>query len=191
MDPEDVDEITARIRDIVAVVRGTFEDLSGEEFQLDNLLLRYPLVAFATAAGVGAVAGWVVGYRLRPRGRSALPPPPPEETPLERAIETVRGAGQELRDRIGSMSPDKPASPLDYLEALLPDAGQQVRRFLAEGVSDDVTIRARHFVDSTIEPALQSGVERMVARDPDSRLSSFLRLVLERIDTTEEPGPSE
>lgn len=102
--------------------------------------------------GLAAGAGLLGGIWLARRPRAQLPPPPPPA----------------------------PLKPFDYLEQLLPQPFERVRRALPEMTSEDASAIARTWLESVIEPGLKDTME-------SSKFGLFLRRTLERLDDGGKP----
>lgn len=97
--------------------------------------------------GLAAGAGVLAGAWIARRSQTPLPPPPP------------------------------PAStrPFDYLEQLLPQPFERVRRVLPEMTGEEAGTIARTWLESMIEPGLKDTME-------SSKFGIFLRRTFERLD---------
>src|SRR5437588_942758 len=72
MDSSDFDELIDQAKQIGKMLGDLFEEVTGDEFDLEGTIKHYPLIALGLGLGAGTIAGWWVGSRRRP----ALPPPP-------------------------------------------------------------------------------------------------------------------
>lgn len=143
MQPRDFDDLVARVRQVAAVFGTIYQDVTGEEFDLEGAVRHYPLVSLGVAAGAGLLAGvWIAR-----RPQAQLPPPPPPT----------------------------PSRPFDYLEQLLPQPLERMRRAFPEMMGDEAGAVARNWFDSVIEPGLRDTLE-------STKFGLFLRRALDRPD---------
>ncbi|MBV9282334.1 MAG: hypothetical protein JOZ41_19810, partial [Chloroflexi bacterium] len=158
--------------------------VTGEDFDLESAIRHYPLVALGVAAGLGAVGGWWLGRRSRPQ----LPAPQPKSQ-LESTFESLRDLGS----RLAHPSPGDQGheGPLGYLEQLVPEGLETVRKALPELTSEETISQAKTWFETVVEPKLKEGLDNVVSQ---SRVGSFLKDVLRQADTSEEthlPDPED
>lgn len=81
MQPSDFDDLIARFRQVTAVFGTIYQDITGEEFDLEGAVRHYPLVSLGLAAGTGLLAGvWIA---RRPQAQLPPPPPPTPSNPFD------------------------------------------------------------------------------------------------------------
>jgi hypothetical protein len=70
---------------------------------------------------------------------------------------------------------------------------ERVRHLLPEvpPEAEEAAEKARTWVDEVLEPKLKQGLENVASNIPESRLSSFLKQTIERLDGNEKDGPAE
>ncbi len=96
--------------------------------------------------GLAAGTGLLAGVWIARRPQAQLPPPPPP-----------------------------PTRPFDYLEQLLPQPFERVRRVWPEMTGEDAGAMARTWLESVLEPGLKDTME-------STKFGSFLRRTFERLD---------
>src|SRR5947209_13990446 len=97
MESKDLEEFLAQARVAGGMLKSLYEDLSGEELDVESAVRHYPLLALGLAAGLGAAAGWWLGRKNRPQ----LPPPEPQKfRALEFVEETLPDAVERVRARL-------------------------------------------------------------------------------------------
>jgi hypothetical protein len=176
MQSSDFDDLVEQAKQFGKVLSTLYEDVAGEELDLEGAIKHYPLVALGLALGAGAVAGWWIGRRQAP----ALPPPEPP-----------RGTGR-LSDLFKRETPkpemrrDQPAHPLDYLENLIPGGVDKVRDVLPDVVSEEAAAMARNWVDTVLEPRLKQGLDTMAANISEGKFGAFFRRTMQRYEDRED-----
>lgn len=184
MDSSDFDELIDQAKQIGKLLGELFEEVTGEEFDLEGTIKHYPLIAIGLGLGAGAIAGWWVGSRRRP----ALPPPSHTLSP---PTEGTTGLG-----RLGDLFKSTPSSsageaeaksnPLDMLENLFPSGVEKVRDVLPDVVSEEAAAMAKTWVDTVLEPKLRQGIDTMATNVSESKLGTFFRQTLARYEETED-----
>jgi hypothetical protein len=192
MEPSDFSELLKQARQLVSQLKVAYKEVAGEDLDLEEAVRDYPLLAITLAAGVGALAGWLVARRMRPTRQPLQGPPPAPQSRLDRTLQSAREIGEKLKERRDAAPEGSPPTPLDYLETLLPERMEKAREILPEGSAEEAAARAREWLDTRVEPALQHGLERAAA----SKFGVFLRQTLHRIETTQNgdtelPDPGE
>jgi hypothetical protein len=182
MDSNDFDELIGQARQIGKMLGDLFEEITGDEFDLEGTIKHYPLIAVGVGLGAGAIAGWWVGNKRRP----ALPPP---QAALPSETEAGSGFGRlgELFRGVQSAAKGEGASqPRDVLENLFPSGVEKVRDVLPDVVSEEAAAMAKTWVDTVLEPKLRQGIDSMATNVSESRLGSFFRQTLARYEETED-----
>lgn len=180
MDSSDFDELIGQARQIGKMLGDLFEEITGDELDLEGTIKHYPLVAIGVGIGAGALAGWWVGSRRHPQ---SAPPPaalPPDAEPtsglarlgdlFKNVQSTVRGDGE------------SPNHPRDVLENLFPAGAEKVRDVLPDVVSEEAAAMAKTWVDTVLEPKLRQGIDTMATNVSESKLGSFFRQTLARYE---------
>lgn len=166
MEPNEFDEVFASVRYLAQTFTVVFEEVTGEELDIETSVIHYPLVALGLAAGAGALAGWWIGHKTRP----ALPPPQAHR-PLEDFLSRLR-----RREVTG----EQPPTPLEYIEMILPGGIEKVRRYLPDSTPEEASERAKAWIDDVLEPKLKHGLENAASKAPEGRFGSFLKQALDR-----------
>jgi hypothetical protein len=184
MDSSDFDELIEQAKQIGKMLGDLFEEVTGEELDLEGAIKHYPLIAVGLGLGVGAFAGWWVGSKRRP----ALPPP--QQTPSQEA-KTASGFGRlgELLKGIQNSSTGEGEGtnhPRDVLENLFPSGVEKVRDVLPDVVSEEAAAMAKTWVDTVLEPKLRQGIDTMTTNVSESKLGIFFRQTLARYEETED-----
>lgn len=182
MDTSDFDELIGQAKQIGKMLGDLFEEVTGEEFDLEGSIKHYPLIALGVGLGAGALAGWWLGSRHRP----ALPPP---QQALPPGAETSGGFGR-LGDLFkgvqNSAKGEGTNHPRDVLEHLFPSGVEKVRDVLPDVVSEEAAAMAKTWVDTVLEPKLRQGIDTMATSVSESKLGSFFRQTLARYEETED-----
>jgi hypothetical protein len=129
MDPKNFDDLFSQAGTILRALRDAYEEVLGEELDIESGLKNYPLLVIGLAAGAGALGGWWIARRS---ASPALPPP--------------REQGQTT-------------TPLDYLERLFPKQVNKVKDVLPEGAADEAAAAAKHWLEGILEPKFKQSVE--------------------------------
>ncbi len=184
MASSEFDDLIAQARQIGSTLGNLFEELTGEELDLESTIKHYPVVAVGLGIGIGAIAGWWVGSKRM----AALPPPVQEPPPV---ADTRSGSGwlgdlfsrgQESGDRESGTS----THPLDRLETMFPGGAEKVRDVLPDIVSEEAAAMAKSWVDTVLEPKLRQGIDSMAANVSESKLGTFFKQRLAALDDTED-----
>jgi hypothetical protein len=130
MESKDLDELLGQARAAGGALKTLYEDVTGEELDLESAVRHYPLLALGVAAGLGAAAGWWLGRK----SQLQLPPPPPEQ-PKRRALEYVEEVLPGTVERVRARLP----------EIVLSDAAKA---------------KAKTWLGSVVDRQLQQGVDR-------------------------------
>ena len=73
MQSDDIEELFSQAGHFLKLLRRAFEDVTGEDLDIETAIRHYPLVAVGLAAGAGMLGGWTLARRSKPQ----LPPPKP------------------------------------------------------------------------------------------------------------------
>jgi hypothetical protein len=180
MNSNEFDDLVAQAKQIGKVLATLYEDVTGEELDLEGAIRHYPLIALGLALGAGALGGlWITR-----RARSQLPPPPQPKSQLDSTFDSLRSLGARFRQRSERTPGQEPVGPLDYLEQLLPGGVDKVREFLPEVTPEEATAVAQEWLDSFVEPKLKQGLDNL-----ENRFGAFFRQQLQRLEDKE--GPEE
>jgi hypothetical protein len=184
MDSSDFDELIDQAKQIGKMLGELFEEVTGEEFDLEGTIKHYPLIAIGLGLGAGAIAGWWVGSRRRP----TLPPPPHTLSPPMEGTTGLGRLGELFKSTHSSSAGEGEAksNPLDMLENLFPSGVEKVRDVLPDVVSEEAAAMAKTWVDTVLEPKLRQGIDTMATNVSESKLGSFFRQTLARYEETED-----
>lgn len=180
MDSDDIEELFSQASHLLKSLRPLFKDLTGEDLDLESAVRHYPLLTIGLAAAAGAVGGWAVGRR----SRRELPPPEPPR---------LRDA--RLRPPEATPPAEQPPHPLDYLEHLVPESIDRLRKVLPETTQQEAAELAKEWVDNVLEPKLKQGLDRVVDNVSESKLGAYLKRTLRpenpegEEDSSGEAGP--
>jgi hypothetical protein len=172
-DINDFDQLFEQATHLAKALARSYQEVTGEELDLEGVIRHYPLVAFGAAAGAGVLAGWWIGRR----GRNQLPPPPS-------SVEGPSPGG--LRDLASRLGRNR-ERPAEYLERLLPEGIEMVRRVLPEINPEEAAELATTWVDTVLQPKLKQGLQNVVANMPDTGMGAYLKQRLQHDDG----GPEE
>lgn len=184
MDSSDFEELIGQAKQIGKMLGDLFEEVTGDELDLEGTIKHYPLIAVGVGLGAGAIAGWWVGSRRRP----ALPPPP---ATLPSEAEPSGGFGRlgELFRNVQSAAKgdgEGTNQPRDVLENLFPSGVEKVRDVLPDVVSEEAAAIAKTWVDTVLEPKLRQGIDNMATNVSESKLGTFFRQTLARYEETQD-----
>lgn len=184
MDSSDFEELIGQARQIGKMLSDLFEEVTGDEFDLEGTIKHYPLIAVGVGLGAGAIAGWWVGSRRR----AALPPPPSALPPEAESGGGLGRLGELFRNVQSAAKRDGegPNQPRDVLENLFPSGVDKVRDVLPDVVSEEAAAMAKTWVDTVLEPKLRQGIDAMATNVSESKLGSFVRQTLARYEETQE-----
>lgn len=174
MNSNEFDDLMAQAKHIGKVLATLYEDVTGEEFDLEGAIRHYPLVALGLALGAGALGGWWIARRARPQ----LPPAPPPKSQLD----SLRSLGARLRPRTEPAPGQEPVGPLDYLEHLVPGGVDKVREYLPDVTPEEATAMAKEWLDTFVEPRLKQSFDNL-----DSKLGAFFKQQLQRLEGDDRP----
>jgi hypothetical protein len=184
MDSNEFDELIVQAKQIGKMLGDLFEEVTGEELDLERAIKHYPLIAIGLGLGAGAIAGWWVGSRRRP----ALPPPPQT---LPRPTEPASGfrrLGDLFKGVQGSSHGEGqgPNHPRDLFENFFPSGVEKVRDVLPDVVSEEAAAMAKTWVDTVLEPKLRQGIDSMATSVSESKFGLFFRQTLARYEETQD-----
>lgn len=182
MDSSDFDDLIGQAKQIGKVLGDLFEEVTGEELDLEGAIKHYPLIALGVGLGVGAIAGWWVGSKRRP----ALPPP--DALPQVSPPSGLGRLGELLKGIQSSSTGEGEGTnhPRDVLENLFPSGVEKVRDVLPDVVSEEAAAMAKTWVDTVLEPKLRQGIDSMTTNVSESKLGTFFRQTLARYEETED-----
>jgi hypothetical protein len=181
MDSSDFDELIDQAKQIGKMLGELFEEVTGEELDLEGTIKHYPLIALGLGLGAGAIAGWWVGSRHRP----ALPPPSHTLPPPTEGTTGLGRLGEFFKSSSAGEGEAK-SNPLDMLENIFPSGVEKVRDVLPDVVSEEAAAMAKNWVDTVLEPKLRQGIDNMATNVSESKLGSFFRQTLARYEETED-----
>lgn len=182
MDTSDFDDLIGQAKQIGKMLGDLFEEVTGDEFDLEGTIKHYPIVAIGLGLGAGAIAGWWVGSRRRP----ALPLPEPTLLPES---ESGSGFGRlgDLFKGIQSSAKgmgEGTSHPRNVLDSIFPSGIEKVRDVLPDVVSEEAAAMAKTWVDAVLEPKLRQGIDSMATNVAESKLGSFFRQTIARYEET-------
>jgi len=186
MEPSGFNDLFARAQQIGKLLANTFEDVTGEDLDLESAVRHYPLIALGLAAGAGLVGGWWIGHR------AGQAPPSPAQPALQDGG-WLRDLRARLAARNGTPPTGQPPTPLDFLDQLIPGSAETVRGLLPEGASEEAASVARDWLSNVVEPRLRQGLENAVESASRTTFGAFLRETLEWLeppDDTELEDPN-
>jgi hypothetical protein len=125
MDREEFDELLDSARQIGKVLSVVFNDVTGEDLDMESVVRHYPLVALGVAAGIGALGGWWVGRKSRPQL-----PPPPARTGVDDVLDRVRRV---LPEAVADDAAAMARNWVDDLEPRLKEGLETVVSNMSEG----------------------------------------------------------
>lgn len=182
MDSSDFDELIGQARQIGQVLTNLFEEITGEELDLEGTIKHYPLIALGLGVGAGALAGWWVGSKRRP----ALPPPGAELPPDEQAAGGFGRLSELFKNLTSGEHATGTGQPRDVLEHLFPSGVEKVRDVLPDVVSEEAAAMAKTWVDNVLEPKLRQSIDSMATNVSESKLGAFVRQTLARYSESED-----
>jgi hypothetical protein len=182
MDSNDFDDLIGQAKQIGKVLGDLFEEVTGEELDLEGTIKHYPLIAVGLGLGLGAIAGWWVGSKRRP----ALPPPQQTLPPEAHATSGFGRLGELFKGIQSSSTGEGTNHPRDVLENLFPSGVEKVRDVLPDVVSEEAAAMAKTWVDTVLEPKLRQGIDTMATNVSESKLGTFFRQTLARYEETED-----
>lgn len=184
MDSGDFEDLIGQAKQIGTMLGDLFEDITGEEFDLEGTIKHYPLVAIGLGLGVGAIAGWWVGSRRR----SALPPPSQVSPPSTEAASGFGRIGEVMKGIQSAAARGGEATdhPRDVLEHLFPSGVEKVRDVLPDVVSEEAAAMAKTWVDTVLEPKLRQGIDTVTTNVTEGKIGTFFRQTLARYEKSED-----
>jgi hypothetical protein len=184
MDSSDFDELIGQAKQIGKMLGDLFEEITGDEFDLEGTIKHYPLIAVGVGLGAGAIAGWWVGNKRRP----ALPPPQVALPPESEASGGFGRLGELFKGMQNATKGDGEGmnQPRDVLEHLFPSGVEKVRDVLPDVVSEEAAAMAKTWVDTVLEPKLRQGIDSIATNVSESKFGSFFRQTLARFEETED-----
>jgi hypothetical protein len=186
MDADDLEELFRQAGGLARALSRGYREVTGEELDLEGAIRHYPLLALGLAAGAGVIAGWWLGRREAQQ----LPPPKPAVS-AERPFNPLR----ELRARWTGQSPmkpgDAPAGPMEYLERILPESMETVRKVLPEVSREEAAEIATAWIDTVLQPRLKQGLDNLASTMPDSGVGAYLKERLQRPKGSEDQPPED
>jgi len=135
MDSEAFDGFFKQSRQIAQSLATLFEDLTGEELDVNSTIKHYPLVAAGIAAGAGLAAGLWIGRKSAPQ----LPPPkaPPYSNPLEYLDQVLPDSLKKVRDFLPeSVTDDASLMARTWMEGVLEPKIKQGLDSVAHSVTE-------------------------------------------------------
>lgn len=184
MDSSDFDELIGQARQIGKMLGDLFEEITGDEFDLEGTIKHYPLIAVGVGLGAGAIAGWWVGSKRRP----GLPSPQAELPPVAETGGAFGRLGELFKGVQSAAKGDGEGTnqPRDVLENLFPSGVEKVRDVLPDVVSEEAAAIAKTWVDTVLEPKLRQGIDTMATNVSESKLGTFFRQTLARYEENQD-----
>lgn len=116
MEQKDFDELLEQVRILGQSFVHAYQDVTGEELDLESAIRHYPLIAVGLAAGAGALGGWLFARRRQKQ----LPPPPASPKPLDFMERLVPDGFEKVRDLLPeSLAEDAAASARTWVDQVL------------------------------------------------------------------------
>ncbi len=184
MDSSDFEELIGQARQIGKMLGDLFEEVTGDEFDLEGTIKHYPLIALGVGLGAGAIAGWWVGSRRH----SALPPPQAALPPEAESGSGFGRLGELFKNVQNAAKGDGEGTnhPRDVLENLFPSGVEKVRDVWPDVVSEEAAAMAKTWVDTVLEPKLRQGIDTMATNVSESKIGTFFRQTLARYEETQD-----
>ena len=161
MNENEFDDLIEHVRIFSRLFAGAYEEVVGEELNVESVIRHYPLLALGIAAGAGAAGGWFIGRR----GQKQLPPPPPppQSNPLSQLERFIPEGLDRVRDLIPETLAEEAAnSARTWVEEVLEPSIKEGLHIAAENVEQT---RFGMFIRESLR-RLEGGDEHQLP-DPD------------------------